>query len=569
MLKRFKWRNIKISTKNGLVMLITILLFVLSTGIVSLFLNDVNNSISALERRGDRSIDLTQMGSLIRTKDIRIADYINFKNDELITEYQERGEKFDRLVETIRPEMDTEDQKRLFDQIVTNDKTMNDLFIEEIVPAVSAGEFNTVNSLRLEASNLRSRTVNLLQNLRPMVNNERALAVSTAKEDAQRSLYVLFAAIGGSILIGGLLTYFINRSIRKNLKKVVAMSQDVADGNLNVETLDYKGNDEIGQLSSAFNEMLTSLRTMIQQITDIAQNVQGKSNTLNHSATEVRSGAEQIASTMEQLSSGTEEQASSASNISDHIQTLNQQIRQSTQESEELSGTSKNVYEQANQGKEQMNHSVEQMNEINTIVTDATEKVQGLDRQSQEISKLVDVIQDISEQTNLLALNAAIEAARAGEAGKGFAVVADEVRKLAEQVGRSVDEITGIIQGIQKESGSVVESLQNGYHKVEEGNQQIHTSRDAFVTINQSVAEIMERIQNVTGNLKDVSANSEKVSQAGSEIAASSEESAAGVEQSSSTAQQQSSSMQEISSSADDLAAQAEELNKLVQRFNL
>src|SRR5690625_4595817 len=116
-----------------------------------------------------------------------------------------------------------------------------------------------------------------------------------------------------------------------------------------------------------------------------------------------------------------------------------------------------------------MSQSVEQMKRIDLIVSNAVEQVRGLDQKSDEISKLIQVVKDIADQTNLLALNAAIEAARAGEHGKGFAVVADEVRKLAEGVTRSVLEITSIVNSIQKETDDVVSSLNNGYKEVKGG----------------------------------------------------------------------------------------------------
>src|SRR5699024_4194813 len=133
---------------------------------------------------------------------------------------------------------------------------------------------------------------------------------------------------------------------------------------------------------------------------------------------------------------------------------------------------------------------------------DAVQKVQGLDAQSQEISKLVSVIQDSAEQTNLLALNAAIEAARAGEHGKGFAVVADEVRKLAEQVSVSVTDITTIVTSIQNESSMVTESLEGGYKEVEQGTTQIEATGEKFNGINTSITNMVKDIQSISDNLE-------------------------------------------------------------------
>ena len=140
---------------------------------------------------------------------------------------------------------------------------------------------------------------------------------------------------------------------------------------------------------------------------------------------------------------------------------------QANEHSLKVSNTSNEILTLTDEGIQLMNHSIQQMSTIDQIVKDAVDKVKGLETQSQEISTLVQVIKDISDQTNLLALNAAIEAARAGENGRGFSVVANEVKKLAEQVSDSVGDITGIVNKIQKESKLVVNALVNGYKEVD------------------------------------------------------------------------------------------------------
>ena len=162
---------------------------------------------------------------------------------------------------------------------------------------------------------------------------------------------------------------------------------------------------------------------------------------------------------MQELASGTEVQANNTNELSSIMGSFTLKVEEANEKGKHIQQSSNQVLSMASEGKKLMESSNDQMAKIDQIVQGAVQKVQSLDSQSREISTLVSVINDIAEQTNLLALNAAIEAARAGEHGKGFAVVADEVRKLAEQVSHSVTDITSIVINIQKESGMVAESL--------------------------------------------------------------------------------------------------------------
>ncbi|WP_461180407.1 methyl-accepting chemotaxis protein [Virgibacillus kimchii] len=272
---------------------------------------------------------------------------------------------------------------------------------------------------------------------------------------------------------------------------------------------------------------------------------------------------------MQELASGSETQANSSTELSSAMSDFAANVQEASDNGEQIKENTGKVLEMTEEGSQLMDNSNAQMEKIDQIVQDAVQKVEGLDTQSQEISTLVSVIKDIADQTNLLALNAAIEAARAGEHGKGFAVVADEVRKLAEQVAESVTDITGIVTNIQSESSVVTGSLQEGYKEVESGIVQIKATGEKFDGISTAISEVVDSIQTVTGNLSEVAATSQQMNSSIQEIASISEESAAGVEQTSAASQQTSSSMEEVAASADDLAKLAEDLNGLVRKFKL
>ncbi|MER2000080.1 MAG: HAMP domain-containing methyl-accepting chemotaxis protein, partial [Lysinibacillus sp.] len=362
---------------------------------------------------------------------------------------------------------------------------------------------------------------------------------------------------------------FTASQLTKPIKVVATRMEQLADGELRHEPLNVNRRDEVGTLMIAANEMNEKLKSTIQSIYEVSQTVASSSEELAQSSNEVKSGAEQVVYTMQELAAGTETQASTASDLAETMRSFTNRIQETTQEGIELKNHSGEVQGLTETGKGLMMSSTEQMATINEIVLDSVRKVEGLNEQSEEISKLVSVIDDISNQTNLLALNAAIEAARAGEHGKGFAVVADEVRKLAEQVQFSVADISAIVNRIQQETGNVTRSLQDGYQEVRKGTSQISETSETFNHISVAVQGMIGSIDAISANLNDVLASTEEIGTSIDDIASISEESAAGVEQTTATTEETVSTMEEVVRSADQLATLAEQLNVEVQQFKL
>ncbi|PID20565.1 chemotaxis protein [Sporosarcina sp. P3] len=371
------------------------------------------------------------------------------------------------------------------------------------------------------------------------------------------------------ILLSLAVALFTANSISKPLHTVMKRMKLIATGDLSSPPLETKLQDEIGQLIESTNEMSSNTHNLLDEIHIVAQTVSSQSEELTQSAGEIKAGTAQIATTMEDLAYGTESQATNASSLSTSMENFVARIMDANENGTYIHQSSNEVLSMTNTGSEAMNTSSKQMKVIDQIVHDAVVNVEGLDKHTQNISQLVAVIQNIAAQTNLLALNAAIEAARAGEHGKGFAVVADEVRTLAEQSSESVTNITEIVNKIQSESSSVTNSLREGYKEVEEGTNQIERTGETFHKISASVTEMVTRIQTISNDLQNISETSQEMSGSIEEIAAITEESAAGVEQTSASSQQASSAMEEIASNSNDLAQLAEELNNLVRKFTL
>lgn len=380
---------------------------------------------------------------------------------------------------------------------------------------------------------------------------------------------VILIVLISSIVVGIIIIWIYSNRISKPISAVAEQMISLADGDLTQGDIKILSKDETGQLARAMNEMQYKLKQMIINISEASRTISSRSEELSQSANEVMEATNQVASTMQELATASESQANSASEISARMNNFTKQVSEANALGKASEETTHTVLEMTERGSELMVSSLKQMQTIDQTMTEAVKMVEGLDEHTSRISELVAIIQDIAEQTNLLALNAAIEAARAGEHGQGFAVVAEEVRKLAEQSAESVTNITKIVEDVQKESNRVVDSLKESYKEVERGSAQINETEKTFHEIQQSVEQMAKNIQQISERLEAVFSDNESINEAIQNIAAVSEEAAAGVEQVTASSEETSSSMEEVAKSSGELAKLADDIQRLVERFKV
>ncbi len=455
------------------------------------------------------------------------------------------------------------------DELVATAREWSDIVANNVFAVYQAGNVEQARSNLTDATSL----VTKVRTGYEAMAAERAVAIEEAGNDMVSSSSdnkIIGVIVSIMVTIFGVVIALVTaRRISTPVSLVAKRMEELAHGDLSQELMTIERNDEIGALVVAANDMNTKLQATIHSIYNVSNTVAASSEELAQSSNEVKSGVEQVAHTMQELAAGTETQASTASDLTETMRVFTENIQEITNEGTALKTYSDNVEQLTESGKSLMSSSTNQMAMINDIMLDSVKKVEDLNTQSDEISKLVSVIDDISNQTNLLALNAAIEAARAGEHGKGFAVVADEVRKLAEQVQSSVAEISTIVNRIQSDTGNVTKTLQDGYQEVKKGTLQISETGTTFNSISDAVVGMIASIDTISSNLTTVLARTEGIGASIDDIASISQESAAGIEQTTATTQQSASTLEEVVHSANNLAGLAQQLNNEMQQFKL
>ncbi|MFC4769330.1 methyl-accepting chemotaxis protein [Effusibacillus consociatus] len=360
-----------------------------------------------------------------------------------------------------------------------------------------------------------------------------------------------------------------SRMIATPLVKVVDIANRVSEGDLRVERLPNHSQDEVGQLASAVDGMVENLCSLIRQVKQTAELVAASSEELSATSEQTSKATEQIASSIQEVAAGSEIQVRSVEEISKEVAEMSSGVGQIASTAQHVSHAAIRAAEVALNGNRAIQTTVKQMNSINKTVNELSTSVKGLGARSQEIGQIVEVITAIAEQTNLLALNAAIEAARAGEQGRGFAVVADEVRKLAEQSAVSAQQIAQLISGIQEETIKAVHSMESGLEEVAAGINMVNAAGESFALIKQSVDDVTTQIQEVSAASQQVSAGTQQVVNSIDQIAGIAETAASGTQTVSAAIEEQTASMEEIAASASSLSKMAEELQMAVGKFKI
>ncbi|MFD1414354.1 methyl-accepting chemotaxis protein [Oceanobacillus jeddahense] len=385
---------------------------------------------------------------------------------------------------------------------------------------------------------------------------------STAKSITTTLIIVLLLTF--ILGIGAIL--LLVRSIIRPIKEIREKAEIISTGDL-TQFVEVKTNDEVGQLGTAFNKMGDSLRELVRDVEFNAQQVAASAEELNANADQMTSSSEQVSLAIQEVSSSSETQLNGTEDSANSLEEVSTGVGRIVESSSQVAELVNQMSDQAEIGGKAVADTLNQMTSIQSSVDNTNVNITSLMARSNEVSTILKAITDISEQTNLLALNAAIEAARAGEHGKGFAVVADEVRKLAEQSKMSAGEISTIVQGIQTDVKDAVEKMSQVTANVDKGLEVSDDAMDKFKGIVQSSGDIKPQMEEVMAISEQMAAAVQEVSSTANDLASIARSNAASSQEVAASTEEQLASMEEISASAKSLSTMAEDLTEKINQY--
>jgi methyl-accepting chemotaxis protein len=376
----------------------------------------------------------------------------------------------------------------------------------------------------------------------------------------------IFVALGA----GGGIGFFMSRRLGREFEVLRGATEQIREGDLTAEIPVRRRalvSDETDDLSAGLSGMLAQLREMVSRVKSTGHDLTTAARDLTQSMDRVRGGNEGISVTVNEAAAGVEQQRELITSATRLIQEIASEIELNAGRAREAFGFAAEANQKAGTGVEVARLAIEKMRTVFERVEQAGQQVFELEAKTSHVHQIVEIITSVAHRTNLLSLNASIEAARAGEAGRGFSVVADEIRKLSESAGRSADEISKLIYEIQTDTGQVADEMRQSSQVIGEGREDVNTIASSLGQISMAVSEAAGRSEEIFHGADSHSMSAERMVSSMDEISKVAEGNASVIEEVSLTARTQLEAVSEIAESSQALASLAEQLGVILRSF--
>ena len=479
--------NLKIRTKLAILVIFSSLLLV-GVGVAGLFgINSANTALASMYnnrmaainqlnevRNHQMQIRIGLLAARQETDAFEILAYTDkvrshiFQVDQFLTAYSTRPV--------------AAEEKKLLDAFVAARMNFGATGVIPMIDLLSGEKFAEADKLRKEALDPAYAKAS------DSIDTLLVYQVNTAKgeydhitHNAKTIRIASIASIGVGLILTILFGFVITRSVNRGVSALEQAASRLAAGDLTTRAPDSR--DELGEVARAFNQMANEFSNLINQV--------------HNSSDHVSDAAGQLSNIADRVALGSKNQSEQAAIAATSVENLNLAVQEVANTAQDIVAAASEASAMAEKGNQIVNNAVQGIQQVAHSVGETSGMISALGQRSHQIGQILKVIKDIADQTNLLALNAAIEAARAGEQGRGFAVVADEVRKLAERTANATSEISGMINAIQSETGNAVTTMAKSSVQVQQGVELANQAGQSLQQINHSVKRVVSMIRQI------------------------------------------------------------------------
>ncbi|HFK1738833.1 TPA: methyl-accepting chemotaxis protein [Bacillus cereus] len=541
------------------------------------------NSINKIKHDTEVVVDDYQYSAILLEGMLRTQNSLEYNLLELITASQNEVANKEGIIDNIEKDLKKYDsllkeyddgfnlskqEDELFQKMKKSLPSYKDTYKKLFEKAKATNEPQMVNEFQKELKPKGIELAGYAVDLESYVSNLADQVFKDSQKMIDRSVITFIILVVVTTIVICIVSYIISKLIVAPLQTVSRMMERAKEGDLTVHG-DYTAKDELGVLVSNFNEMIAGLRTNMQEVENNIQLLFQHADGVASASEVSSSAAKKITMDIEEVANGAESQMQAMEQTAGAMEELTQGMQSIVDTSSSVNKLSAQSALDAESGNKLMKQMIQQMDTIQNSVHSGVKQVETMKEQSEEIVKIIDVMQGITSQINLLALNAAIEAARAGESGRGFAIVADEVRKLAEQSSDSAKQIENLITQVMGTTNHTVHMMGKVDNEVQAGTQVVIHTEKVFGTITEKVQQVSEQIQTVSMSTDEIAASSEEISASAEDMAQISQRSSDRTDRVKESIQQQEKSVQEISVSIEHMHNAAGKLKQIVAQFTL